>query len=143
VNSFSYGVDSVASTSEVAAEVAPEVIAAAAAAGKAKGALGATLSGAAGTIFGLMTQQGVATAIGVVLAVCGFALTWYYNHKRARLERDMASEKRAREKKLEERAQKLFDAQMHYFNNGGAIDTRIHEALLRSESDMVELGADD
>jgi hypothetical protein len=91
------------------AEIAGDVLAATAAGKAAKVSLGGTV---AASVFGWLTQEGVATFISLCIAAAGLLLTWYYARKKYRLEHRAAEAK-------ERRAVELHDAQLRYLNGGG------------------------
>ena len=43
---------------------------------------GATKTGASGAVLGWLFSQEVLAVLGVVIAVIGLVVNWYYNHKR-------------------------------------------------------------
>ncbi len=84
---------------------------AAAAGAAATKAAGASWAGAAASVLGWVTQIDLLTLVGVLVAVSGALVSWYYQHQRTRLAR-AESEIRQRNLLLDEQIKKQKLAEM-------------------------------
>lgn len=71
-----------------------------------------TLYGYAGSMYGFLADNGVAIAIGTVVTIGGFIMSWYFQRRRNQREILAADAKEEREKEMHEWARQEHLARM-------------------------------